>query len=1002
MRHFTKICSRFLAVSLAAAQLLSPAAGAAFTNSFSYTYPVGEGLHYTRIEGRNGGGNQRANALTYQPNTGVTPVTVFADEQLYGSKATIANAVSYLESQGKKVIGGTNADFFVLSSGIPIGLVIDEGELISSDAWQYAVGFKKDGTAVLGRPTMGMRVTGASGTVSVSYFNKTRTTAGAYLLDHNYDDSTHFSANGTYIVLERTDSTPVKVNGSVKMKVVDKGTGNTPLAIGENQMVLTKSDGANVPSWVDFPVGEEVTLSITASDANWAQVDYAVGGKLLIDNSAVTTTGIDAASSRRARSAIGVRADGTVVLYEIDGSQSSYSVGLTADELGQELLDLGCVRAICLDGGGSSAMALRQPGTTSASLISKPSDGSQRACANYIFFINNVASDGAAAYAVLTPSFRYLMPGASTWFRIEGADQSYGKADTPTDLSFSVSNDLGTVNAETQMFTASSSVGTATVSASNGDVSGEMSLCITNDVQAITFQSGGKELSTLSVKPGASVDVDALAYRLGQRMAAVDTAFTWSVTGGVGTVDDKGVFTAGDQMASGTLTCTYGGTSKSIPVNVGMGDAQTAATVAGFENGTDGCTVTDGVTLSRVTDASRVARGTGSLAAAYNGNKVAAATISVKPTDVSEMQYLTLWARGTGTQSRLTALFTDAEGNELEAPLSAATTTAWKQLTAAIPEGAAQLTGLRFERTGEGAAESALYLDQIVVSADHAVTNADAPAVKLAKSSVTINAGAAATLTGTATMENGKFPARASNISVKVDGKTVSGAVSMSGGNLSVTTGALAAGTHCVTIDVSDDAGNRTRVSATVTAGSAGNTFADTASHWSRGYASLLSASGVMKGEKGADGKMYFNPDRNLTRKEFAVTMARILGLDTSHTDTLGFADEGDIPSWARGAVYAVSRAGIMKGSGSGSALYFKPNDAMTRAEVMTVIGRALPRGYAAAALDYTDASAIPSWATEQTAVCVSAGVIGGYADGSIRPTGLITRGEIAKILALF
>ena len=91
-----------------------------------------------------------------------------------------------------------------------------------------------------------------------------------------------------------------------------------------------------------------------------------------------------------------------------------------------------------------------------------------------------------------------------------------------------------------------------------------------------------------------------------------------------------------------------------------------------------------------------------------------------------------------------------------------------------------------------------------------------------------------------------------------------------------------------------------------------------------------------------------------------------------------------------------------MKGSGSGNALYFKPNDAMTRAEVMTVIGRALPRGYAAAALDYTDASAIPSWATEQTAVCVSAGVIGGYADGSIRPTGLITRGEIAKILSLF
>ena len=268
MKHFVKLPIRLLAASLAVVQLVSAAAGAAFTNSFSYSYPAGEGLQYTRSEGKNSAGLQKANILTYTPNTGVSPIMVYADEQLYGSQATITNAVKYLESQGKKVIGGTNADFFVMSSGIPIGLVIDEGELISSDAWQYAVGFKADGTAVMGRPTMNMSIAGASGTVTVSYFNKTRTTAGAYLLDRNYDDSTHFSANGSYIVLERVDNTPVTVNHSVKLKVVSKGTGNTPITIADNQMVLTKSDGANVPSWVDFPIGEEVTLWVGARDSN--------------------------------------------------------------------------------------------------------------------------------------------------------------------------------------------------------------------------------------------------------------------------------------------------------------------------------------------------------------------------------------------------------------------------------------------------------------------------------------------------------------------------------------------------------------------------------------------------------------------------------------------------------------------------------------------------------------------------------------------------------------
>ena len=201
---------------------------------------------------------------------------------------------------------------------------------------------------------------------------------------------------------------------------------------------------------------------------------------------------------------------------------------------------------------------------------------------------------------------------------------------------------------------------------------------------------------------------------------------------------------------------------------------------------------------------------------------------------------------------------------------------------------------------------------------------------------------------------------------------------------------------------VSDDAGNRTRVSATVTAGSAESAFADTANHWSGGYASQLYARGVMQGELDSSGRTCFNPDRNLTRQEFAVTIARLLGLDTSYTGEMDFADDNNIASWARGAVYAVSQAGIMQGSSSGGSLYFEPNAEMTRAEVMTVIGRCLPRGYASASLSYSDASSIPSWARDQVQICVSAGIISGYEDNTLRPLGNITRGEIAKILAMF
>ena len=54
---------------------------------------------------------------------------------------------------------------------------------------------------------------------------------------------------------------------------------HSPLTIADNQMILTKSDGANVPSWVDFPVGEEVSLCavqgrVIYRDGEFANVDY--------------------------------------------------------------------------------------------------------------------------------------------------------------------------------------------------------------------------------------------------------------------------------------------------------------------------------------------------------------------------------------------------------------------------------------------------------------------------------------------------------------------------------------------------------------------------------------------------------------------------------------------------------------------------------------------------------------------------------------------------------
>ncbi len=62
---------------------------------------------------------------------------------------------------------------------------------------------------------------------------------------------------------------------------------------------------------------------------------------------------------RHPRTAAGIRADGVIVLVTVDGRQIATSVGMTIPELGALMVEFGCVEAINLDGGGSTAMVIK-------------------------------------------------------------------------------------------------------------------------------------------------------------------------------------------------------------------------------------------------------------------------------------------------------------------------------------------------------------------------------------------------------------------------------------------------------------------------------------------------------------------------------------------------------------------------------------------------------------------------------------------------------------------
>jgi len=89
-----------------------------------------------------------------------------------------------------------------------------------------------------------------------------------------------------------------------------------------------------------------------------------------------------------------------------------------------------------------------------------------------------------------------------------------------------------------------------------------------------------------------------------------------------------------------------------------------------------------------------------------------------------------------------------------------------------------------------------------------------------------------------------------------------------------------------------------------------------------------------------ADGT--FRPDAYITRAEMAVMIARALGMAVGAEIRTAFADDQEIPTWAKGAVEALRQQGIIQGREGNR---FSPRDTATRAEAAVMLLRMMEYG---------------------------------------------------------
>ncbi|MGI6031180.1 MAG: phosphodiester glycosidase family protein [Eubacteriales bacterium] len=938
-------------------------------------------------------------ALTYTPGGAIQPVVAYGTK-LWGTNR-LSTITNFLEQKGYQVVGGINADFFSTKTGIPMGMVIREGKLISTNDGRAAVCFRQDGSAFITKPTFQMTLENHGGgegsnagqVVNVHHFNKYRMPSVLYMLSSDFAVNTKVSTPGKDVVFRILSGTP-STSATMELEVVEVVERSTSVEIPDDQLILTcDKESAFYGELEKFSVGDRVTFTISNNDPRIDEAYYATGGGspgtgdgILLQNGQL---GSKLDTNRHPRSAVGIKADGTVVLYAIDGRSSSHSNGLTEKDVAEELLKMGCVEALNLDGGGSTAINVRQPGDESLTYVNSPSDGGLRSCATYIMLVNTAQGDGQPAHLHLNPYTPIVLAGSKLTFDSPKAtDSGWEPVTAPTDVTFAADEWLGTMEGNTLHTVDVATSGNAT--ATSGSATGSTKVLVVSEVDSFTVTQQGQSspLTKLTLEKGDQVQLAFTAQQSAKTVYCTPSAFTYTTTGDIGSVDENGLFTASQVGgASGTLTISFGSKSTSIPVTVGT---ETPVKVEDFEGSSHRFT-TGGV--SQVGGTNQVSHGQWAGSFPYSfATAEDSVRYSMEPVSFDKMpSSLRLWLQGSA--GSLYAVFRDAQGTEYTAAFTSTGTFrgsfALMEATPARVSGGVELVGLELRNNTGRAVNGMLLIDQIYTPGSAA--DSTPPTLSLSVQGSTI--------TGQV-KDNSGYVFGQQDVTLLVDGQSTT--FTLSGGTLTASGNFSAAGLHRVTLQAADAAGNLARISQDVENGSANTTFLDMGAHWATPYVQYMAGKGVISGVP-VNGGYRFQPENTITRAEFSSMVSRYLGLDESQFQDveLSFTDSADIPQWALNSVKAMTSLGYINGKTVSGGVAFDPMAPMTRAEMFTILSKTLPRRFGdnTSLSQFTDGGDVAQWAQEGAKALVELGVVSGYEDGSLRPQRQVTRAEAARVL---
>ena len=291
-----------------------------------------------------------------------------------------------------------NADFFPFAqnymTGDPLGFMMRDGELVSTPYRGRHVFAWGPKDSFIGTVTFSGKLKTDTGEIGINAINQD-CGINEVTLNTGTAGLAMMKAPASVVSLI-VDDAKISPEGTIAVTVGERLAENPKLPMPANRWLLVgQGDKAN--SIAALKPGDRMFFEWKTTGFDWTKATNAVGGgpRLLKDGkSAVTASeegfGAAFASTRHPRSMVGKTADGAIWWVVTDGRQKQ-SAGVSLAEGAALMQRLGCVDAINLDGGGSSALSLF------GAAVNKPSGGVERAVANGVALYFPIATDAPAA-----------------------------------------------------------------------------------------------------------------------------------------------------------------------------------------------------------------------------------------------------------------------------------------------------------------------------------------------------------------------------------------------------------------------------------------------------------------------------------------------------------------------------------------------------------------------------------------------------------------------------